>query len=69
MMDGMGWKINDGDHDWAIYIGKLPHRKQWCMYEESDGTLEVLAFFRTEEKAKRAATWLEILGTTRRADR
>jgi len=45
----------------AIYIGNLPGRKQVCLYAVDSGVLDVLAYFKTHEKAQKALDWLDDL--------
>ena len=45
----------------SIYIGNLPHRKQVCLYVVDNGILDVLAYFKTHEKAQTALDWLDVL--------
>ena len=45
----------------SIYIGNLPGRKQVCLYVVDAGILDVLAYFKTHEKAQQALNWLDTL--------
>jgi len=45
----------------AIYIGNLPGRKQVCLYAVDSGVLDILAYFKTHEKAQKALDWLDDL--------
>jgi hypothetical protein len=57
-MKSRGLSIGDN----KIMIGKLPGKKQIALYEVDDnGVPEVLAFFQSEEKAKKVQDWLELL--------
>lgn len=52
----------------AIYIGNLPGRKQVCLYTVDDNVLNVLAYFKTHEKAQEALDWLDYLASTEGID-
>jgi hypothetical protein len=57
--DWHGWSAADS----TIHVGPLPGRKSICLYEVADGgtTIRTLAFFRDEDKAKRALSHLDAL--------
>jgi hypothetical protein len=57
--DGHSWE--NLDRDIKIGVGRLPYRKQICLYTIRNGEIEVLAFIKTEEKAYRILAWLDIL--------
>ena len=54
---GSGGEI-EGDY---IYIGNIPGRKQVCLYTETNGEIEILAFFKTPKQAQAALNWLDRL--------
>ena len=61
---GRGYAVCDTEGERAIYIGNLPGRKQVCLYAVDSGVVDVLAHFRTHEKAQKALDWLDVLADT-----
>ncbi len=59
MSDWHGWGFSN--EKTALHIGKLPNRKQVCLYIIEGSVLEPLAYFRTEESARRALALIEHL--------
>lgn len=43
----------------ALHIGRLPGRKQLCLYTEGSGQVDILAFFKTEALAQEAQDLLD----------
>lgn len=45
----------------GMNIGNLPGRRSWCLYfnDENTSAIEVLAYFRGEDEARRAISFFE----------
>jgi len=43
----------------SLHIARLPDRKRVALYFHFGNTIEPLAYFMTEDKARRCARWLE----------
>lgn len=46
----------------ALGIGRMPGRKQICLYLREAGLITPVAFFRDEAHADEVARWLTMLG-------
>lgn len=58
--DWHGWGVSDQSVP-SLHIGSLPGRRSVCLYATSPGTLEPLAYFRSEAAAKQALAILDRL--------
>jgi len=58
---GYAYRLDKEKEERAIYVGNLAGRKQVCLYVVDGGTLDVLAYFKTHEKAQKALDWLDYL--------
>lgn len=65
MSDFEGHGYRPGNMRGAIHVGHLPGRKQICLYEIEGGVIRTLAFFKTEEKARKALDYLDALAAWR----
>jgi len=54
-----GWSNPGGSS--SLHVGPLPGRKQICLYHILDGTITVLAFFKTQFLAGQALWWIDRL--------
>ena len=52
--DWHGWRVNG----MSLHVGHLPGRKSVCLYRLDSTRIEVLAYFRSEDHARRC---LEVL--------
>jgi len=50
-IDWHGWKFGKGN--FTVYIGKVPRRKKFALSIESAGVLEPLAYFQSEDSARK----------------
>jgi hypothetical protein len=53
-----GTTHRDGDN---LNIAVIPGRKSSCLYTTKDGVLNLLAYFKTEEKAKEACRIIDLI--------
>jgi hypothetical protein len=56
--DWHGWSAG-GDRAQALHIGHLPGRRSVALYTEGHGTLNVLAYFRSEQDAEVAMLFID----------
>ena len=59
MTEWHGWRCRDSDD--ALHVGQLPGRKSFALYVEYPGKVEILAYFRTEGRARRALELIDKL--------
>lgn len=55
------------DRHVSLCVGKLPFRKRWALYFEAPGSAQALAYFNTEDDARRCISFMLDLSNRRGA--
>lgn len=68
-MEGVMFKIKWPEGEQEFGISKFPNRKLPCLFRTEGSVFEILAYFKTEEKAEKFKDILNLFFQSKRSDR